>query len=243
MPWTTLRKILFSCCGASDEIQETYDESSHLIPSESVQPPVIYSNVGLLDHQKVRERLGLIVRAKESKMVNVASQIPFNLHNQVLSPERSYGSVSRSASGSIDQHSRDHDYRTDYGYSIHGIARQRNFYVSTYDNIQADRSRSASPSAGPTVGPSSQTLDHAKPTPILNVRLVGYTDNMCQTRGRARERQSQSIDMPDVTDATTRVEDEGVSTRGNAETSCEGLPIASTFKLRDVGSITLNWND
>jgi len=164
------------------------------------------------------------------KMVNVASQIPFNLHNKVLPPEPSYGSVSRSASGSIDQYSRGHHYQTDYGYSSHGNPHQPNFYASTYDDRQADRSRSASPSGGLIVGPSShtrylpQTMDHPMPTPILNVRLVGYTDVTSETRGRARgKQQSHPTDMPDPNHGTAQVEGEGVATAGIAETSCEGL--------------------
>ena len=170
-------------------------------------------------------------------MVNVASQIPFNLHNKVLPPERSYGSVSRSDSGSINQHFRDHDYQTEYGYSNHGISRQRNIYTSVYDDRLTDRSRSASPSARPIGGSSylSQALDEPKPTPILNVRLVGYTDNMNKIRGRTRERQSRPTDMPDPAHGINRVE--GLPTTGIAETSCEGLVrlffLIKSFKLTD----------
>ena len=144
-------------------------------------------------------------------MVNVASQIPFNLHNTVLPPARSYGSVSRSTSGSIDQHPRDHNYQTDY--SKHGIGHQRNFYVSAYN----DRSRSASPSSGPShTKYVSQTS-----TPILNVRLVGYADNMTKSRGRTL---SRSTDTHNITHGTTLIEGEGVATTiANAETSSEGL--------------------
>ncbi|KAF8804828.1 hypothetical protein BYT27DRAFT_7213621 [Phlegmacium glaucopus] len=248
MSWATLRRILFFCCQASDESQDRFDESAHLIPTESVESPLIYSDVVLLDQQQLQKRLGLIVRTKEGKMVNVASQIPFNLHNKVIPPERSYGSVSRSASGSIDHHSRVHDYQNDYGYSNHGIARHRHFYVSAHDDRRDDRSRSVSPSAD---GPSShtryhsQTLDQPMPTPILNVRLVGYTANTSKTRGRARERESHSTEVPDPIQGTTQVEGESAATGGITETSCEdqGPSTASTFKLRDVGSITLSWND
>ena len=185
-------------------------------------------------------------------MVNVASQIPFNLHNTVLPPARSYGSVSRSTSVSLDEHPRDHNYRTDY--SKHGTGRQQHFYVSAFD----DRSRSASPSSGPS---HTKYLSRTS-TPILNVRLVGYTDNMTKSRGRTL---SRSTDIPNLTHGITPIEGEGVATTTtNAETSCEGLvrlfcaiklfceltlhrpyskTAASAFKLRDVGSITVNWND
>jgi len=158
-------------------------------------------------------------------MVNVASQIPFNLHNKVLPAERSYGSISRSASAS--QFS-DHDFQTDYGYSSHGIGRQQKFFTSVYDDGHIDR---------------RQISKQPMATPILNVRLVGYTNNVNKIRGRTRERQSQSSDTLDSTHGTTRIEGEDFTIAGNARTSCEGHTAASSFKLRDVGSITLNWND
>ena len=82
-------------------------------------------------------------------------------------------------------------YQTDY--SNHVIARQWNFYASAFNDEHADGSRSASPSSGPT-GPIStrclsRILDHPMPTPILNVRLVGYTDNMTKSRGSLSCRQ------------------------------------------------------
>lgn len=170
-------------------------------------------------------------------MVNVASQIPFNLHNKVLPPERFYGSVSHSTSGSLDLH-RDTDYPN------HDIARHGNFYISAYNDRQADRSRSASVSSGPIAGPSSytrclsRTLDHPMPTPILNVRLVGYKDSMKKTRGRPRDRPSLSTYMPNPTRGPTPVEgEEGVvSTTGNAETSCEGL--VRLFSIRVIFRLT-----
>lgn len=128
-------------------------------------------------------------------MVNVASQIPFNLHNQVL-PE-SQQSMSRSTSRSIDgQH--DRRYYANAAYSEFSPYRdadrrqQRDDY-GTLGNIYGQRttSRSLSPSnlraAESSIFPSrSDTAEQARPTPILNVRLVGYTDT--RYRGRTRER-------------------------------------------------------
>ena len=155
-------------------------------------------------------------------MVNVASQIPFNLHNRVLTPQRSYESLSRSssASESVDQHSRDHD---NYGYSNYGIVipRQRNIYPSAYSYRPADRTRSP--------------LDPPLSTPILNVRLVGCSDNMTKTRGRTRERQSRSTDMPNITQGT--MGSEGVLAAENAETSCEG-PVRAFFPTKFFNQLT-----
>ena len=188
-------------------------------------------------------------------MVNVASQIPFNLHNTVIPPSRSYGSVSRSTSGSLDQHPHDHNYQIDY--SKHDTGHQQNFYDSAFN----DRSRSASPSSDPIVGTSSHTKCLSRTsTPILNVRLVGYTDDMTKPRGRSL---SRSTDIRNLTHGTTRIEGEGVATTTTNTETCEGLvrllrsqviywtnfhrpyskAAASAFQLRDVGSITLNWNE
>jgi len=196
---------------------------------------MICSNVVSPDHRQFKERMGLIVRAKEGKMVNVASHIPFNLHNTVLPPSRSYGSVSRSTSGSLDPHPHDHNYQIDY--SKHDTRHQQNFYVSPLD----DRSRSASPFSDPIVGTSSHSKCLSRTsTPILNVRLVGYTDDMTKPRGRTL---SRSTDIRNLTHGTTRIEDEGVATTTTNAETCDGLTADSAFKLRDVGSITLNWNE
>ena len=148
-------------------------------------------------------------------MVNVASQIPFNLHNAVLTPARSYGSVSWSTSGSLDHHTPDHNCHVDY--SKHDIDHHQNFYAFAFN----DRSRSASPSSDPIVGSSSHTKCLSRTyTPILNVRLVGYTDDMTKPRGRTL---SRSTDLRNLTGGTTRVEGEGVATTTTNAETCEGL--------------------
>lgn len=57
----------------------------------------------VVDHQKLKERLGSVLKAKETKMVNVNAEFPFNLHNQRLddpSPSRSSRNVSGGTFGS-----------------------------------------------------------------------------------------------------------------------------------------------
>ncbi|KAH9993530.1 hypothetical protein BJV77DRAFT_349119 [Russula vinacea] len=52
------------------------NENTPLIPaSDDVQP----ASRHIIDQQRMKERLGMIVRAKESKMVNVNAPLPFNL--------------------------------------------------------------------------------------------------------------------------------------------------------------------
>ena len=187
-------------------------------------------------------------------MVNVASHIPFNLHNTVLPPSRSYGSISRSTSGSLDQHPHHHNYQIEF--SKHDTGHRRTFYDSAFN----DRSRSSSPSSDLVIGTSSNTKCPSRTsTPILNVRLVGYADNVTNPRGRTLSRWT---DTPNLTHGTTQVESEEVATTAADAETCEGLvglfcavklfigltfidrkTAASPFKLRDVGSITLNWNE
>ena len=115
-------------------------------------------------------------------MVNVASRIPFNIHNRVIPYEKSQ-SVSRSASRSFDD-----NYPQPYS-NFHDHQRNRPSYHANYLNNYPHTSRSSSflgPEAGPSSGTQSLTLEQPRPAPILNVRLVGYTDT--NTRGRTRER-------------------------------------------------------
>ncbi|KAF8967538.1 hypothetical protein BDZ97DRAFT_1803853 [Flammula alnicola] len=238
MAFAILRNLLCCCRREQPEIDGSYDENSRLIP-QTVEPPAIYPNVVLVDHQKLQERLGLIVRAKEGKMVNVASQIPFNLHNQVIPVENSKHSNSRSVSASEDKQ---------YG--------QRQPYPS-YGNPygHAPPSRSRSRSLGPQVGPShgtrsqSPTSVQPKPTPILNLRLVGYMDT--RARGRTRDRGSHPTGLPssantkgqniEESSASTPVTD--VASDGGEATPTQHSAIPTAIKFYDTGPITISWSD
>ena len=123
-------------------------------------------------------------------MVNVGSRIPFNIHNRVIPQEKSQ-SVSRSASRSFD----DNDPQP-YP-NFHDHQRNRPSYHANYLNNYPHTSRSSSslgPEAGPSSGTQSLTLEQPRPAPILNVRLVGYTDT--NPRGRTRERGPHPTGLP-----------------------------------------------
>ncbi|KAF8896621.1 hypothetical protein BD779DRAFT_599171 [Infundibulicybe gibba] len=80
---------LFSCCIRKHPRLhpnlDVPDEQSRLIIAATELPsPISSSNDSLTNDQKLRDRFDTIVRAKEGKMVNVAAQIPFNLHNKPL---------------------------------------------------------------------------------------------------------------------------------------------------------------
>jgi hypothetical protein len=124
-------------------------------------------------------------------MVNVASQLPFNLHNQVIR-KAEYHSRSRSVSESRDRYSdhRDRSYAALYSNHdmehfrsqskyTHGLGRLRPVspHLGFLEGGLSTRTRSPSPIA-----------EQPTPARLLNIRLIGYTD--ANVRGRARERGS-----------------------------------------------------
>ncbi|KAF9002255.1 hypothetical protein BDQ17DRAFT_1425919 [Cyathus striatus] len=151
-----------------------------------------------VDHQKLQERLGGIVRAKEGKMVNVSSQIPFNLHNQAIPPEvlrghhsSSYGhygyggSVSNSRSTSVSRYTPQPQYRGYYdrGYGTTsasgggsgGGGGYGHLHPRYYDSPRAlSMSPTRSSSQHPGLQPQQQHTLVPRPSPILNVRLVKF---------------------------------------------------------------------
>ncbi|KDQ55600.1 hypothetical protein JAAARDRAFT_37011 [Jaapia argillacea MUCL 33604] len=100
---------LFSCCLRShSHTSEGPDETTHLIPAaaeDSTAPP--QRHVVVVDHQKMKDRLGVIVRSKEGKMVNVNAQIPFNLHNKSLYNQNTFPYPTHDDTASEDNHNPD----------------------------------------------------------------------------------------------------------------------------------------
>lgn len=137
-----------------------------------------------------------------SKMVNVASRIPFNLHNQVIPHAES---SSRSASRSIDDRYDSRYYYNAYSeYHSSNDNRQRGNF---YGRGNRSRSPSHSPHAGSFNGgqPQEDITEQPKPTPILNLRLVGYNEN--QFRGRARARGPVPPVFPSLSQPKPQTED------------------------------------
>lgn len=133
----------------------------------------------------------LMVGFSTRKMVDVASQFPFNLHNRVIPKTESHSS-SRSTLDFVDP------YYSDF-YASRDIARFRKERSKYHPGL--GRLRSISPSFhGFEIGSSSRTRSPSpnaeQPTAVrlLNIRLVGYTDT--RTRGRARERTQCPTGLP-----------------------------------------------
>lgn len=94
---------LLSCCRRQKRQHDPEgvpNERTPIIPPTE-DPPTVEHRV--VDHQKLKDRLGSVLKSKETKMVNVNAQFPFNLHNQHLdepSPSRSSHNVSGGTYGS-----------------------------------------------------------------------------------------------------------------------------------------------
>ncbi|KAJ7175003.1 hypothetical protein C8R43DRAFT_975688 [Mycena crocata] len=74
---------LFCCCYIRPRTNRT-DVESAVIPNETsrlIDPPSSPAPQITVDHQKLNDKLGTIVRAKEGKMVSVNARAPFTLHS------------------------------------------------------------------------------------------------------------------------------------------------------------------
>ncbi|KAJ7034486.1 hypothetical protein C8F04DRAFT_1395516 [Mycena alexandri] len=78
---------LFCCCvrprAAATDVESTVIPNEH---SRLLDPP---SPAIVVDHQKLSDRLGTIVRAKVGKMVSVSARTPFTLHDAEQLPSAS----------------------------------------------------------------------------------------------------------------------------------------------------------
>lgn len=214
----------------------------------------------MVDHQKLKERLGTVVRSKEGKMVNVNAAFPFNLHNQSLGDP-----PSRSVSGGTLDSSRQAS-RSPARHSLHTR------YSST--SLQRDAE-----------GPASQSNDVVEGRgdphkPILNVRLVSTPVSNSANRainsisrgrpgrgiehGRVMVVSADHISHPDEDDEEHDhvAEDSDVLTpprpqvhtsERDADNSSDSdpskpSPVANVihtedFTIRDAGAISRSWGD
>ncbi|KAF9463678.1 hypothetical protein BDZ94DRAFT_1258274 [Collybia nuda] len=233
-----LLNSLICCCRHrqqdDDDVYNEHDtENSRLIPDDL--EPSMYSNQAFIDHQNIQRRLDTIVRAKEGKMVNVNSQIPFNLHNQVIPPENHH-TISRSTSGSFDFYNHSNsDFSRPVQYQLPDPSNSyTRFSVShSYDDVaHASWSRSGSRERG----------RDTKTNPILNVRLVGFVDR----RGRSGQRTSDS-NLDVGSDGTVRTSHmpstrPGDST-GSDTLSSHALSLAAKLKQQESNALSMSWGD
>jgi len=158
-------------------------------------------------------------------MVNVASRIPFNLHNRVISKTKSHSSCSTLDSVNLYH---DHAFHPEF-HSNRDTGHMRKERSNYYHGL--GRLRSTSPSFhGSEVGPGFRTrspspnAEQSGPARLLNIKLVGYTDS--RTRGRARERTLRSTGSPGLRteNPTTAEADSEIYRSASAEGSPSSAP-------------------
>ncbi|OAX41137.1 hypothetical protein K503DRAFT_864092 [Rhizopogon vinicolor AM-OR11-026] len=240
---------LFSCCVRQRRRDPTIpDERTYLIPATTAcETPTPQPRS--VDQQKLKERLGTVVRSKEGKMVNVNLSFPFNLHNQSLGEP-----PSRSASGGTLDSSRP---------SRHNSLSRTS--LPRYPEGPASHS----------VDAGDGGVDHQKP--ILNVRLVSTTVSDGASRavnGISRGRPGRRIEHgrvvvvgvdyvshPDEDENNANEENEEQTPRLQTHLSVEepdnssdtdpsessndriAPPHNEDFTIRDAGAISRSWGD
>ncbi|KAJ7016096.1 hypothetical protein C8F04DRAFT_584071 [Mycena alexandri] len=83
---TSILQFLCYCClrpevSREDDPTVIPTETTHLIPNSAGLSSPSLPEAMIVDHQKLNDRMGLIVRAKEGKMVNVSVRLPFMLQS------------------------------------------------------------------------------------------------------------------------------------------------------------------
>ncbi|KAJ7896516.1 hypothetical protein B0H13DRAFT_2034083 [Mycena leptocephala] len=83
MPASMFHQLFYCCLCPRDEDDPTVipTETTHLIsPTAGLSSPGL-PEATAVDHQKLHDRMGSIVRSKEGKMVNVSARTPFTLQS------------------------------------------------------------------------------------------------------------------------------------------------------------------
>ncbi|CAK5279440.1 unnamed protein product, partial [Mycena citricolor] len=222
---------LFCCCGKLDERSDDDipDENTRLIPHSievSPSPPAGPT----IDHQR---RLIEIVRAKERKMVNVASIIPFNLHNRAITPTASLSrSTSLSARRNENSLTASNEGREPLTVTLRGPPSPLNASTPPR-NASSSQSRSESASGLPA--------DLGIATPILNVRLVPTSQPAQAERiGRPRHR---AFGSPVSSESTNDVA--GALLAGAPSSlGSERMPTSESAAISEpLNEICLSWED
>ncbi|KAL4253324.1 hypothetical protein ABKN59_005144 [Abortiporus biennis] len=257
------RQIFCCCIRSSSPGPHEPDETTNLIrPEDSVPQTPSY----VVDTQKMKERLGTIVRAKEGKMVNVNAPLPFNLHNKSL-----YAQLEESSSRSERSLSVENNGVSD----TVGRARLPSYSPTRggrdlSPSLQTSRSTTSLHPGDASYLPPEADPDNGNRGPILNVRLVNVGGSGSSgrvgrsiTRGRRGrysferpsnlamahlENESSDIKsfskLPDATPRAHPCSDaSSQETRPEADTLGQDTPLAMEFKIQGVGKISQSWGD
>ncbi|CAL1706076.1 unnamed protein product [Somion occarium] len=258
----SLFKEIFCCCRRGSPTFDEPDERTHLIrPTEDV-----LSTTGpIVDHQKLRERLGTIVRSKEGKMVNVNAMLPFNLHNRALhgQVEASSSRSARSLSGQRSPAQTTVDLPEPPDPSLNSP------YSPTGDkddvpSLQTSRSTTSLHPGDASYLPPDADPENGYKRPILNARIVrgvggfsvGGRVGRSMTRGRTgrfgddriqpltqRTEDGTSVENPPNNAGTPTLSSPGSGDDENAPGSQIATPKALHFKIADPAKISRSWGD
>ncbi|KAJ7759600.1 hypothetical protein B0H16DRAFT_1533875 [Mycena metata] len=103
MPASILQLL---CCCIRPEVSPEDDptviptETTHLIPNSAGLSSRRLPGAMIVDHQKLNDRMSIIVRAKEGKMVNVSARLPFTLQSATANSPLSSNGLSSSPTAS-----------------------------------------------------------------------------------------------------------------------------------------------
>ncbi|KAH8107662.1 hypothetical protein BXZ70DRAFT_911959 [Cristinia sonorae] len=261
----------FSCCiRARSRSPAGPDETSRLLdpPRDAVLPS---APTYVVDHQKMKERIGAIVDSKKRMMVNVNAPLPFNLQNKPLhlkfdpSTSRRLSDTSSGAPGSR---------RPSYS-----PARSRDLSPS----LQTSNS-TASLHQGDTSFPPGVFNDNGARVPVFNARLIpvngafrvggirgrsttrGRLGRHGEERGRSTPELGQQVDengSGDDGSEVVNIATGSVSAFVEGETNrtptmhspstirqaedmfgSEGVtPQDFKFRIQDVGKLSRSWGD
>ncbi|KAL7281374.1 hypothetical protein ACG7TL_004684 [Trametes sanguinea] len=237
---------VFGCCirrrSRTLNPEEPDENTPFIPPSDDAPPPRTYT----VDHERMRERLGTIVRSKEGKMVNVNQPLPFNLHGQGRSPyahptgSSSTNTTPPRASSSAAQTNVTAD-------SSAAAAPTQNPRLPSYSpsrdpspSIQTSRSTSSLHPGDASYLPPEADPDAGIRRPILNVRLV-RAGGRRPSGGRARQgltfergRQGRSGDVR-PRDSSDEAEDANDGAKGKAKAATDGTDAVPDVAVDTAG--------
>ncbi|KAN0091319.1 hypothetical protein V8E55_004885 [Tylopilus felleus] len=214
--------LVLSCCGVRHRPHVPPDERTPLIPHSDDTPT---PQPRVIDHQKLKERLCSVVRAKEGKMVNVSAQFPFNLHNQDNSSSRSSRNVSGGTLSSSRAATPSPSRKLHKSPSTASIRRDTLHYL-------------------PLVVSST--------APILNLRLVKSAPPTHTARGRSQRTGDQDSRNPALDSHPELSQDDGQTPRVPPSSTLKShLPVNSEtpphhpedFSIHDAGAVARSWGD
>ncbi|KAF8557672.1 hypothetical protein OG21DRAFT_1482132 [Imleria badia] len=234
--------LVFSCCGLRPRPHDLPDERAPLIPHSDDTPtrvpslpPVCCSRPSspqprVIDHQKLKERLGSVVRSKEGKMVNVNAQFPFNLHDHEH-PDNDSSRSSRNVSGGT-------------------LSSSRAASPSPHRKLhRSPSSASLRPDAQDVIHYLPLVVNH--PAPIHSVRLVKSARSTHSIRGRSLRTGDPNSRTPALEIQSESAADEQHTPSHPPTEQPTDLPINSEtpphhpedFNIHDAGAVARSWGD